>query len=290
MSTPDEHAVPRGSGQVLILGTFVLAVAAAAVLILGTQDARLLRLGLVAALWAALLATYAAARMRRESSSYSNQLRAVYQLELEREVTARREHALSVERQLREQAELSDRREVVKLRAELAAMRANLEQLLGTDPLAGRVMLPTQPARPLRLPAQSRILDNSGACAPIPAAAAPMAIDAQRNLTGAELNLGPDYHHAPAERSAPSPANAVISNGPGRRGMPNGERSGRNGNKSYKNSSHNNGGAVQWVPGEMPTTVPDAQRTVNDLLAAYGTASQPRRRRSRDDDPLDGVG
>jgi len=146
-----------------MLGTAIMAAAAAAVLILGTQDARLLRLGLVAALWAALLGAFATARVRGEVSScaeHADQLRTVYQLELEREVAARREHALTVERELREQAELSQRREIVELRTELAAMRANLEQLRGGNPLGERGTPQVEPARLLPLPAHPRKFDE----------------------------------------------------------------------------------------------------------------------------------
>ena len=90
----------QGSARVLMLSTVVMAAAAAAVLALGTQDAHLLRLGVVAALWAALFAAFTTARARREISSraeHADQLRAAYQLELQREVVARREHALTVE-------------------------------------------------------------------------------------------------------------------------------------------------------------------------------------------------
>ncbi|MDQ4094363.1 MAG: hypothetical protein M3143_13545, partial [Actinomycetota bacterium] len=156
MSGPDERPLPRGSGRVLMLGTVVLAAAAAVVLALGAQDARLLRLGLIAALWAALFGAFAAARMRREISSDADrvdELRTVYQLELEREVAARREHMLTVERELREQAEQAERGEIAALRAELAAMRANLEKLVGGDPLVERLELRAESARVLPMAA-----------------------------------------------------------------------------------------------------------------------------------------
>jgi hypothetical protein len=147
MSETDEHPLLRGSRQVLILGTAVMAVAAVAVLVVGTQDVRLLRLGVVAALWAALLAAFATARVRREASlwaEHADQLRTVYQSELACEVAARREHALSVEHELREQAQ---RREIVELRTELAAVRANLEQLLARNPQGGQPPLRAESAQ-----------------------------------------------------------------------------------------------------------------------------------------------
>ncbi|MGH3719044.1 MAG: hypothetical protein ACRDRI_09435 [Pseudonocardiaceae bacterium] len=72
-----EHPSPRGSRRVLILGTVVMAAAAAGVLTLGTQDARLLRLGLVAALWAALLGAFATARVPREIVELRTELTAM---------------------------------------------------------------------------------------------------------------------------------------------------------------------------------------------------------------------
>lgn len=149
MSAAIVHPSRRVSCRILMMSTVVTAVAAAAVLAVGTQDARLLRLGLVAALWAALLGAFAAAQMRREARSsvdHADHLRSTYQLELEREVTARREHALTVERELREQAERTQRREIVELRAEIAAMRANLERLGGAS-LVERVTLRAPAAR-----------------------------------------------------------------------------------------------------------------------------------------------
>ncbi len=140
MSETGEHPLLGGSRQALMLSTVVMAVVAVAVLALGVQDPRLLRLGLVAALWAALLGAFATARVRRETSSlaeHADQLRTLDQRELECEAAARQEHALTVERELREQAQRSQRREILELRTELTTLRASLEQLLGSKPQAG---------------------------------------------------------------------------------------------------------------------------------------------------------
>ena len=64
-------------------------------------------------------------------------MRHIYDLQLDREITARREYELNVEAQLRRQlsvevrAEAAD--ELAALRAEVAALRSNLEIMLGTD-------------------------------------------------------------------------------------------------------------------------------------------------------------
>jgi hypothetical protein len=261
MSGIDEHPLLRGSRQVLMLGTAIMAAAAAAVLTLETEDARLLRLGLIAALWAALLGAFTTARVRGEISScaeHADQLRTVYQLELEREVAARREHALTVERELREQAELSQRREIVELRTELAAMRANLERLRGGDPLVARVTPQVEPARLLPLPAHPRKFDDSRSRAAVPATAE-ATVTAAHSVTDPEVRFGPGRPPTSTWVPAVTPTGTALSNGHGRHG----------------------------VPGEAPSTSPAApvQRTVSDLLIAHGVPSTPRRRHNHDDRP-----
>ena len=213
----------QGSARVLMLSTMVMAAAAAAVLALGTQDAHLLRLGVVAALWAALLAAFATARARREVSSraeHADQLRAVYQLELQREVVARREHALTVERALREQAQLSQHREIGQLRADLAAIGGNRS-------------------------------------------AAPVA-------------KGPAPTSPPAITASPDPR---LRFGPGRPGPSASDVQGRHGP-----SRGRSGGGAPAAPGQAPKALPaaQAQRTVQDLLAAHGAATSPHRRRTHE--------
>lgn len=246
----------------------------------------MLRLGLVAALWAALFGAFATARVRREISSYAShadQLRTVYQLELEREVAARREHTLTVERALRERADLSQRSEIVDLRAELAALRANLERMLGGSPLVERVTLRAESTRLLPLPAQPRKLDDSRdqvAAATVNRAPAAAMISTTHNPTGAGLRFGPGRSPTSAWAPAPSPAAispAAISpaaiggsngevpigwvshggNGPGRHGVPRQDErgsNGTNGNGSHHNGSRHNGGATNGFPANVSPT------------------------------------
>jgi len=272
-----------------MLGTVVLAAAGAAVLALGAQDARLLRLGLVAALWAALLGAFAVARMRREISSgasHADELRTIYQLELEREVAARREHTLTVERELREQAQQAEQREILALRAELAAMRANLEKLVGGDPLGK----------------QCRV-DRSPVGSALPTSEWPVNGRSETALTRRE-DPALDTHARPPVEPASSgdrPWNPAVSSTPGwelaptrwddgispaqsngRHGAPRRESSGPSSNGFHSNGSHSNGGGARREAHEAP--VVEAQRSVNDLLAAHGEGSVPRRRRSREAD------
>lgn len=268
------HAPPilRGGGRVLTLSTVVMAVPAAGVLAVGIQDAHLLRLGLVAALWAALLGAFAAAQMRREvrySADHADQLRSTYQLELEREVTARREHTLTVERQLREQAELCQRREIVELRAEIAAMRARLE-LLGGGSLVERVTLRAESTRLVPLPAQPRSVTGSRVAA--------QAIPADSGRTDSGFCPGPGRPATSATASALPPANTGISAGQ----IPNSQ--GRHGVPDH-NGAPRNGSRAVHTPEYRPSGAPavQVQRTVHDLIAAHGPASASRRRRNHQD-------
>jgi len=167
MPGSEPHREPRrrtggGSGRMMLGATVVLAAGGAAVLAL-TDDARWLRLGIVAALWAALAGAFAAARYRREAAGGhdhgDDQLR-IYQLELEREVAARRQHELQVEADTRRRLEAEVRTEVSGelggLRSELHALRQNLEALLGGEVLVERVALRAESTRLRSLSDQSR--------------------------------------------------------------------------------------------------------------------------------------
>lgn len=160
-SSRDEHDNGgRGSGMLLWTLLIVLAVGATGVLVL-SSDARLLRLAVVGALWAALIGAFAAARYRRAVAQRDNaaaELRAVYELELEREVAARREYELEVETETRRRLEGEARDDVkddlAALRGELRSMRENLESLFGGEVLVERVALRAESTRMRSLPDQ----------------------------------------------------------------------------------------------------------------------------------------
>lgn len=207
MSATPVHPLWRGNCRILMLSSAVMAAGAAVVLALGIQDARLLRLGLLAALWAALLGAFAAAQLRREAracADHADHLRSTYQLELEREVSARREHTLTVERELREQAEHSQRREIVALRAEIAAMRTNLE-LLGGASMVERVTLCAEATRVL--PLVTPIEDSRAA------------VPARREHTDSAFRFGPDPHAWSGPPVLPA-MDTGRSHGQGRHGAP----------------------------------------------------------------------
>ncbi|MBO0865832.1 MAG: hypothetical protein J2P16_12260, partial [Mycobacterium sp.] len=117
----------------------VLAIGASAALVF-TNRAELLKLAVILALWAAVVAAFVSVIYRRQSDADQarvRDLKLVYDLQLDREISARREYELTVESQLRRElaselrAHAAD--EVAALRAELAALRSNLEILFDAE-------------------------------------------------------------------------------------------------------------------------------------------------------------
>ena len=125
----------------IVAGLLALAVIASLFLIF-SNSVQLLRVGLVVALWAATLGAIAMTKYRRESAldkAKVADLQTVYELQLEREISARREYELSVEGRVRREVS-ADAEELSALRAELVALRRNLEALFDGG------LLPERPA------------------------------------------------------------------------------------------------------------------------------------------------
>ncbi|KMO81797.1 hypothetical protein MOBUDSM44075_00364 [Mycolicibacterium obuense] len=140
----------------------VLAIAASSALVF-TDRVELLKLAVILALWAAVVAAFVSVIYRRQSDSDQakvRDLKLVYDLQLEREISARREYELTVESHLRRElaselkAQSAD--EVAALRAELAALRANLEYLFDAD-LSERPALERDRAEAPSLPSAGRV-------------------------------------------------------------------------------------------------------------------------------------
>ncbi|MGB0438420.1 MAG: DUF6779 domain-containing protein, partial [Mycobacterium sp.] len=130
---------PRRPGWILMTALLVLAIGASSALVF-TNRVELLKLAVLLALWAAVVAAFVSVIYRRQSDSdqaKARDLKLVYDLQLDREISARREYELAVETQLRRElaAELRAQSsgEVSALRTELAALRANLEYLFDAD-------------------------------------------------------------------------------------------------------------------------------------------------------------
>ena len=115
----------------ILLGLgFVLAVAASLFVVLA-DEVRWLRLAVLLGLWAALLAAFAVARYRREARTAElrqDEMTRIYELELHREVSARREYEVQLAETTR--AELESRHD-----ADLVALREQIERL--TSVLSG---------------------------------------------------------------------------------------------------------------------------------------------------------
>lgn len=125
----------------IVAGLLALAVIASLFLIF-SNSVQLLRVGLVVALWAATLGAIAMTKYRRESAldkAKVADLQTVYELQLEREISARREYELSVEGRIRREVS-ADSAELSALREELVALRRNLEALFDGG------LLPERPA------------------------------------------------------------------------------------------------------------------------------------------------
>ncbi|WP_328361770.1 procyclic acidic repetitive family protein [Mycobacterium sp. NBC_00419] len=129
----------RRPGWLLLTTLLVLAIIASSALVF-TNRIELLKLAVVLSLWAAVVAAFVSVIYRRQSdvdAARARDLKLVYDLQLDREISARREYELSVESHLRRElatelrAQAAD--EVAALRAELTALRANLEVLFDAD-------------------------------------------------------------------------------------------------------------------------------------------------------------
>lgn len=137
------------SGRLLMV--FVVALAVVSTLLLVLADTTTwLRMGVLAALWAALLAGLLAVRFRKQVGDRENEvadLQSVYELELEREVAARREYELEVEAEARKRIDETSKADLAELRSELRGLRESLERLTGGEVLVERFALRAQSTR-----------------------------------------------------------------------------------------------------------------------------------------------
>ena len=110
----DEPEAGSSGGRALLVGAVVFAAAATGLLVLSDQE-KWLRLGIVAALWAALVGAFLAAKYRRQLADQRDAAadrQQIYELELEREVAARREYELEVDAEAKRQAEEESRDDI----------------------------------------------------------------------------------------------------------------------------------------------------------------------------------
>lgn len=121
----------RGIAGIALAVLLVLALIATVVMIF-SDNAVWMRIGTLAALWAAFIGVFLVARYRRQATSEAARVRdlhTVYELQLEREISARREHELVVEKDLRDSIRVETSDSIHALRQEIAALREQLGQL-----------------------------------------------------------------------------------------------------------------------------------------------------------------
>lgn len=180
----------------LFLGALVLLGLVASVFLVLSEKVQFLRLGLVVALWAAVLGAWAVSRYQ----SRIRELRRTYEIELEREISARREHDLGVEARVRAEAG-ADASEMAALRAELAVLRRQLQRLFDGDlppdrpalqAAAFRVQeLPGAGDRPVAAGAWVNGQDRAGVAATWPGSE-----DGERRAVDAWANAAASWSHA----------------------------------------------------------------------------------------------
>ncbi|MGW0040666.1 DUF6779 domain-containing protein [Rhodococcus sp. NPDC003348] len=164
----------RSASQMIVAGLVVLAVVASLFLIF-SDSVQVLRIGLMAALWAAVIGAIAMTRYRRESAADKAKIRdlqTVYELQLEREISARREYEAGVEARVRSEVNV-DVSEIAALRVELAALRGSLEVLFDGRLPADRVAIEAEGSRMGQLSAAREGVRPPVPFAPNPAYADP---------------------------------------------------------------------------------------------------------------------
>lgn len=141
----------------MLIGGLILLGLIASMFLIFSSSVQLIRIGLVAALWAAVFGALAATRYRRESATDQAKvhgLQTMYQLQLEREIAARREYELGVEVRVRQEVG-AEAAEMAALRTELTALRESLQRLFDGDLPADRPALHADAVRLQELPSSA---------------------------------------------------------------------------------------------------------------------------------------
>ncbi|MEV0053030.1 DUF6779 domain-containing protein [Saccharopolyspora shandongensis] len=272
----------KGRSTILWGGALVLAAAATAVLVV-SNDVRYLRLGLVAALWSALIGAFAVAKLRHrvvQGEELVADRQRIYELELEREIAARHEFELEAEAEARRQAAEESEGEIKELQAELRRLRESLEQVMGGDLLFERVALRAESTRVRSLPERGKVegqLVQPPIGRELPAAPPQPQNVVQPNTELITKLAGEQPERRPKQRQRPKqqptqarPARQAAARRPDR--------------AHYERPEP---APPTPEPAAAPPPEPDpagahAEGTsVNDLLAAYGGPSDTQRRRRR---------
>ncbi len=144
----------RDQAGKLFVGAVILLGLIASVFLVFSNSLQFIRVGLIAALWAAAIGALAATKYRKDADvdkAKVRDLQTVYELQLEREITARREYELGVEARVREEVG-ADATEMAALRAELTVLRESLQRLFDGDLPMDRPALRADATRIQELP------------------------------------------------------------------------------------------------------------------------------------------
>lgn len=147
---------PPGSqsaaGQWLMGLLIVLALVASVMMVWSDQLSIRASVAVIAALWAAVLGAIGVTRYRRQAEvaeAQTRDMRLVYELQLEREISARRQYEMDVEAHIRREVAEEAGSDLRELQAQIAALRASLEEMMGHELPDDRVALGNEQLREL---------------------------------------------------------------------------------------------------------------------------------------------
>ncbi|WP_265742460.1 DUF6779 domain-containing protein [Gordonia liuliyuniae] len=140
------------AGQWAIALLIVLALAASLLMVFSDDLSMQATLAVIAALWAAVIGAVLVTKYRRQADTAENRtrdLRLVYELQLEREIAARRQYESDVESSIRHELADEANHELDELKAQVLALRSSLEQLLGKPLPESRIAIGLERPREL---------------------------------------------------------------------------------------------------------------------------------------------
>src|SRR6185312_6209418 len=135
--------------RILLGFGFLLAVAASLFVVLA-DEVRWLRLAVLLGLWAALLTAFAVARYRRDARAAElrqEEMTRIYELELHREISARREYEVQLAETTRAERESRHDTELGALREQVERLTSVLSGFLDGDLLVERLTLSAEATR-----------------------------------------------------------------------------------------------------------------------------------------------
>ncbi|MFT3901168.1 MAG: hypothetical protein QM728_13125 [Gordonia sp. (in: high G+C Gram-positive bacteria)] len=142
----------RATGQWLVGLLIVLALVASCLMVWSDQLTVPASVAVIAALWAAVLGAIGITRYRRQAElaeARGRDMRLVYELQLEREIAARRQYEMDIEAQIRTEVAAEANEDLQALQAQIVALRASLEAMMGRPLPEERVALPNERLREL---------------------------------------------------------------------------------------------------------------------------------------------